>query len=548
MSRPLALALVAAAAVAHGDSQPLDSLATIRPGIRTGFSNAGWKYDRYDNLDSLDAHTRMVVADLEGPGIIRHIHSVRHHPADLMARGIVLEIWFDDAPEPAVMSPLADFFGDGCDGASEYFTTPLIECAPWSYNCYFPMPFKERARVILRNDTDLDAMNYSYVEWEPLRKWRKSLGYFHASYARDRFQLTPETSHTFLDLRGNGHLLGRQFSVRTEEPFFRGFNVVMEGNNEIDIDGEERAVDYLGTEDSFTFSWGFQETFAGLRAGMPHVVHGDVNELSIYRFHDHMPIRFRHGLTWRINWREEKTFTRMPAWGDAVDRHGCMVDYATVHYWYEDDPGSYEHQALAEVGLRGNLLPLTDGDLLARLAAMPVDDRPGNTFDAEPDIARARVLNAYRNTHPFWIDEPQPIGGHPGNPNPGRQGILAVHAAGVATPAYVLLKLPIPDGDAPRLRVVVSGDPYETPGIGDFVLRAGVAVDDALQWLGERIVAAGDPPSETNWQTIDLELPDLALDQLGVVLEVAYGGATPGVNEEAFLDEISIVTGAKGQP
>ena len=30
------------------------------------------------------------------------------------------------------------------------FSTPLVECAPWSYNCYFPMPFKSRARVLLQ--------------------------------------------------------------------------------------------------------------------------------------------------------------------------------------------------------------------------------------------------------------------------------------------------------------------------------------------------------------------------------------------------------------
>ncbi|HNQ87993.1 MAG TPA: DUF2961 domain-containing protein [Verrucomicrobiota bacterium] len=50
------------------------------------------------------------------PGIIRHIHTTRHHNPDLTARGIVLEITFDDASEPAVLCPLADFFGDGYNG------------------------------------------------------------------------------------------------------------------------------------------------------------------------------------------------------------------------------------------------------------------------------------------------------------------------------------------------------------------------------------------------------------------------------------------------
>jgi hypothetical protein len=150
-------------ALAQDRTPGLVDLPVIRRDLTTEFSNAGWRYDRYDELDSLDAGKQIVVADLTGPGIIRHFHSTRHYPEELMSRGIVLEIWFDGADTPAVMSPLADFFGDGCNGTAEDFTSNLIECAPWSYNCYIPMPFKKRARVILRNETDRNAMNYSYV-------------------------------------------------------------------------------------------------------------------------------------------------------------------------------------------------------------------------------------------------------------------------------------------------------------------------------------------------------------------------------------------------
>ncbi|GAG75660.1 unnamed protein product, partial [marine sediment metagenome] len=102
----------------------------------------------------------------------------------------------------------------------------------------------------------------------------------------------------------------RQFSIVTDERLFKDFAFVMEGNNEVDIDGRERAIDYLGTEDSFTFSWGFQTTFAGLRAGMPLVDKGNTNHLSIYRFHDHMPIRYNKSLRWHINWSYERMFTK----------------------------------------------------------------------------------------------------------------------------------------------------------------------------------------------------------------------------------------------
>jgi hypothetical protein len=60
-------------------------IAVIRPELRTGFVNAGWKYDRYQDFPSLDANKTMPVADLKGPGIIRHIHVTRHAPKELAA-------------------------------------------------------------------------------------------------------------------------------------------------------------------------------------------------------------------------------------------------------------------------------------------------------------------------------------------------------------------------------------------------------------------------------------------------------------------------------
>jgi hypothetical protein len=336
--------------------QALD-LATLRPQALSGFSNAGWTCDRYPDLPTLDAKKSMVMADLEGPGVIRALHTTRHHPKERSARGVVLVIYFDDAAEPAVQCPLADFFGDGCNGGSTNFSSNFIECAPGSYNCYIPMPFRKRAKVILRNDTETNFSNYSFVEWERLPEWKNDLGYFHATYGRKCFQLGPNTAETFLELSGSGQLIGRQYSIVTEEPLFKEFMYVMEGNNEVDIDGQKRAIDYLGSEDSFTFSWGFQNTFAGLRAGMPLVQSSGLSKLSIYRFHDYQPIRFNKSLRWSIDWTTEGGFKNDAArLNQAAADGGCWVDYATVHYWYQDNPGGYKHQELESVADRMKLI------------------------------------------------------------------------------------------------------------------------------------------------------------------------------------------------
>jgi hypothetical protein len=332
------------------------SLPVLRGEVETGFSNGGWKYDRYKDLQPLEAHTSIVVADIDGPAIIRHLHTTRHWPVDTMSRGVVLQIYFDDAEEPAVNCPLADFFGDGCNGKSMYFSSSLIECAPWSYNAYIPMPFKKRARVILRNETDHRVSNYSYVEWETLPEWSDDLGYFHATYRRMPLQLTGETSEVFFHVEGSGHFIGRQFSVVTDEPLFKNFELVMEGNNEVDIDGRERALDYLGTEDSFTFSWGFQATFAGQHAGMPYIQKTDTLALSIFRFHDYMPVRFNREFRWTINWEYEFYWeSKQQYLADVRERArsgGCWVDYATVFYWYQNVPGGFRHAPIEDLDRR----------------------------------------------------------------------------------------------------------------------------------------------------------------------------------------------------
>ena len=528
-------------------SEYITRLPLIKKDVSTGFSNGGWKYDRYKNLQSLDAHASITVADIKGPGIIKHIHTTRHIPPDLMPRGIVLEIYFDDAQEPAVYSPLADFFGDGCNGQSENFSSLLVECAPWSYNCYFPMPFKERAKVVFRNDTDKNAMNYSYVEWETLPEWKPDMGYFHATYNREVFQLTKNTDKIMFEVKGSGHIIGRQYSVSSNEQIFKSFGFIMEGNNEIDIDGQKRAIDYLGTEDSFTFSWGFRGNFTGLRAGMPLVkVDGGTNLLSIYRFHEHMPIRFNKELRWHINWQQEKGFAARPDWDIAVGDGGCWVDYATVYYWYQEKPGGFKHSSLPPVAERMKVLSRHSKKHVANMDEalkinIEVDPQLTNTFSMPEDMKRVTIRNTFTDIYPLHIDKPEPKGGHPGNPNPGRRGIIAVHPKDVFNPCVILRKVAIPMGGSCSLRVVTSGDPYEAVHNCDFILQAGIHDGKEIAWFDKEVVESGVEPSENNWRTLEYSLKEYSGKTVTIIITVASGGPNGHwANEEAFFDEISV--------
>ena len=80
----------------------LTQLALLKNDVRTGLANGGWHYDRYESMEPLNAGSNITVADLQGPGIIKHIHTTRHRPAEVFARGIVLEIYFEGSDSQAV--------------------------------------------------------------------------------------------------------------------------------------------------------------------------------------------------------------------------------------------------------------------------------------------------------------------------------------------------------------------------------------------------------------------------------------------------------------
>lgn len=339
-------------------------LARIRLDRPFGMANGGWAYDHYPELETLDAHRSITIADLEGPGVITNIHSTQHgiwapdlgslKSSAYYSRGVVIEIYYNGSDQPSVRAPLGDFFGDGAGGNAARFTSLYVEKAPESYNCFIPMPFEHSARVVLRNDTDQELSNYSFVEWHRLPAWEADLGYLHATWHRTAFQLHGDTDHHFFHATGPGVFLGRAWSIATDEPYFDDFHFVMEGNNEYRIDGNPSPVaDYLGTEDSFGFSWGFRSEFHGLYNGINHVHRPTPSTMSLYRFHGANTIPFARSLDLRINWSHEwRANTAFRT--EIAELHAAgrgWVDYATTFYWYQRHPG-HDHVPLPSMDAR----------------------------------------------------------------------------------------------------------------------------------------------------------------------------------------------------
>ncbi len=136
----------------------LEAVAVLPvPGERTEQASSYDRASRYDessgrylNWDANADHgghvrmegDRMVMADIEGPGVIWRIWSAR-------AGSGHVRIHLDGSPEPAVDLPFSGYF----DRRNEPFTYPgLVYEAASGMNCYVPIPFQRSCRIVADPD------------------------------------------------------------------------------------------------------------------------------------------------------------------------------------------------------------------------------------------------------------------------------------------------------------------------------------------------------------------------------------------------------------
>jgi len=171
---------------------------------------------------------------IDGPGILRTLAFRGSGLPDLQ-----LEIYWDNETRPSVQVPLQYFFAD--------FVNAAMESKPGEMICYFPMPFRSKARILLRNPNQSRgqvAVEYA-VEQGPLPR---STAYFHAEH--HEMEKTPGYSqYSALTVRGKG--------------LFIGINLFDTGHNH---GGGDSALIDAGTaephmlhgicgEDYFSFAW-----------------------------------------------------------------------------------------------------------------------------------------------------------------------------------------------------------------------------------------------------------------------------------------------------
>jgi len=340
--RLFVLAALAALGASWAPAQDLDGLMKIKPGRSRAMTSTDPSFTgNADRIKYIAPGETRVLADLKGPGVIRHIWLTfsEARPNWLEAGGsaapdeIVLRMYWDGAKEPAVEAPLGDFFGAGFGRRYELVSVPVqVETGGDGYNCFWPMPFFKRGLITVTNEGAKNVRSFYYhIDYTEEAGLAGDTAYFCAQY-NQAFPEQPGRDYTIAEIQGQGQYVGTVMSIRARSPMWFG-----EGDARFYIDGETKpSIQGTGTEDYFIMAWGMSlgmyPYFGCVRWSPEGEIPG--TEYCMYRWHIADPVRFAKSLRFDI----EHT-----GWISADETESGKIeghveredDIATVAFWYQ---------------------------------------------------------------------------------------------------------------------------------------------------------------------------------------------------------------------
>jgi len=231
-------------------------------------------------------------AEIEGPGVIRHIWMTIRDEGPVKMRNMILRFYWDEQTTPSVEAPITDFFGNS-HGRLSSFDSEFLTVDRGGLNCFFPMPFMKKARLVVHNESDTEVVHFFYqVDYTIGDEVSVITPYFHSQFRRV-LNTTMYEDYVILDeVEGKGRFMGASIGVVDR---FHGKNVWWgEGEVKMYIDGDSDFPTICGTgsEDYVGSAWGLQE-FHARYFGAPLIKD---QFISYYRFHVLDPVYFSDDL------------------------------------------------------------------------------------------------------------------------------------------------------------------------------------------------------------------------------------------------------------
>ena len=128
---------------------------------------------------------RVVLADLDGPGVVRHLWVTVPPARPERMRALILEVRYDGRAEPSVAAPLLDFFGLPHGRPVAYHSMLTTAQEGRGFNSYLPMPFRERIEIAFTNHSERATTLYYQVDYTLQPELPAELGYLHVAFRRE---------------------------------------------------------------------------------------------------------------------------------------------------------------------------------------------------------------------------------------------------------------------------------------------------------------------------------------------------------------------------
>jgi hypothetical protein len=276
------------------------------------------------------AGERVVLADLDGPGVARHLWMTVPPAPPERLRALLLEVFYDDAVEPSVSVPVLDFFGLPHGRLAAYESAFTMALEGRGLGSYLPMPFARRMRVEFVNASDRGTILYYQLDYTLVPELAADVGVLHATFRREN-PTTMQRDFVIVDgLRGPGRFFGCNVGVRVLDTG----DWYGEGEVKVYRDGDTDLPTICGTglEDYVGSAWGLGRCHSAY-SGAPLVVHpeaaaggpltGDPDLVGFYRWHSPDPIMFRSDIRVTIQQIGAKFF--------AVGREDEIAAYEATH-------------------------------------------------------------------------------------------------------------------------------------------------------------------------------------------------------------------------
>lgn len=313
---------------------------------------------------SLDQGETVTLADIQGPGEIRHMWFTvtdKTTKGSFVLRDLVLRMYWDNEENPSVEVPLGDFFCNGFASRCLVNSVPIVVNPFGGMNSYFKMPFNHHAKITITNEHPGFIKHFFYtINYAEKPQEDPELLYFHAFWNRED-PVKKGRDYTLIDgVQGQGYYVGTYMAICALQRYWWG-----EGEFKFYLDNDEQfpTVTSTGAEDYFGGAWAFQKqeygqlpqtytystAFQGypfhetqdhtrdlFSAGKPdpNSVHACGNDglpqHGLYRWHLSDPIAFSNRL--------KVTFQDIG--NDDIGLYERSDDISTVAYWYQTEPHS----------------------------------------------------------------------------------------------------------------------------------------------------------------------------------------------------------------